>query len=107
MVKWRQTRAEEYYRVIFTILCMLFNEVESRMSSKRWGVEFVTKSISDGCITLHVDFYPGSGGRFEDFQKDLKGAIRPDTEARDGGNDTEVQESEREVEIQDSEDEWN
>uniref|UniRef100_A0A8H7K5D3 Uncharacterized protein n=1 Tax=Bionectria ochroleuca TaxID=29856 RepID=A0A8H7K5D3_BIOOC len=73
IVKWRQTRAEEYHRVTFTI----------------------------------PYFYPGSGGRFEDFQKDLKGAIRPDTVARDGGNDTEVQESEREVEIQDSEDEWN
>ncbi|CAI6091455.1 unnamed protein product [Clonostachys chloroleuca] len=67
--------------------------------------ESAKRGFSDGHSTS--DFYPGSGGRFKDFQKDLKGTIRPDTVAQDGGNDTEVQESEREVEIQDSEDEWN
>jgi hypothetical protein len=103
MVKWRQTRAEGYYKVIFTIPYMLFNEMESRMSSKRWKVEFIAESISDGDITLHVDFYPGSVGRFEDFRKDLKGASRlDDTEAQDGEDDTEVQGGEDDTEAQES-----
>lgn len=62
VVKWTQMEVEEYNMAHFKIQCMLFNTVESRLSEKRWVLEFVVDSISGDDITLHADFYSGSGG---------------------------------------------
>jgi hypothetical protein len=75
-VKWAKMEVEEYIMVRFKIPYMLFNRVKSRLSDKRWKLHFVVDSISGGNVTLYADFYSGSGGCFEDFQRDLRSVPR-------------------------------